>query len=237
MPAARTAVVERVSKPLNQQENAMISKTRIPGILGAVILTAALIGVAALAANAMAGDKDANMEQRSHETQVELKDARLHGKLEATLLFNERLGSFAIDSDVRNGTAYLIGPVGSDIDRELAGEIAKSIDGITSVRNGLVVDKAKAATAKNSKRSKEREGFKQSVLNTTLTARIKSQLLVNSNTSGLDINVDSSDGAVTLSGEVASDQEKELALRIAENAGGADSVNDRLMVQNNEEAE
>jgi osmotically-inducible protein OsmY len=70
-----------------------------------------------------------------------------------------------------------------------------------------------------------------------LTARIKSQLLVNGNTAGLDINVDSNDGVVTLSGEVDSEQEKELAVRIAENTSGSKSVHDRLLVAESEAGE
>jgi osmotically-inducible protein OsmY len=180
---------------------------------------------------------NSSMEQRGEQGQTQIKDAWLHGKLEATLLFNEHLDSFSIDSDVKNGVAYLRGAVESDIDRDLAGEIAKSIDGITDVENELTVDKAKAQMAGTSDKSMQRNTFKQSVVNATLTARIKSQLLVNGNTAGMDINVDSNAGVVTLSGEVASDQERELAVRIAGNTSGAKSVNDRLTVAEAEKAE
>jgi osmotically-inducible protein OsmY len=54
---------------------------------------------------------------------------------------------------------------------------------------------------------------------------------MNTNTTGTDINVDSEEGVVTLSGEVESAQEKDLAIRIASNTDGAKSVNDRLMVR------
>jgi osmotically-inducible protein OsmY len=169
--------------------------------------------------------------------QSAVKDAWLHGKLESALLFNDQLNSFDIDTDVRNGVAFMKGAVESDIDRDLAGEIAESIDGVTSVRNELVVDKAKANMASRSEGATEREGFKRSVLNATLTARIKSQLLLNGNTTGTDINVDSNDGIVTLSGSVETDEEKELAIRIASNTSGTQSVNDRLTVEPAEEAE
>jgi osmotically-inducible protein OsmY len=210
----------------------MNSKKGIP-----VIVAAALLGSAALGPIAVAEENDHSTEQRGAKTEANVKDAWLHGKLEATLLFNEHLNSFAIDSDVKGGTAYLRGAVESSIDRDLAGEIAKSIDGITSVKNELVVDKTMAETNRNSESSKEREGFKQSVLNATLTARIKSKLLMNSNTAGMDINVDSNNGMVTLSGEVASDQERELAVRLAENTSGATTVHDRLMIEDQEESE
>ena len=101
------------------------------------------------------------------------------------------------------------------------------------MENNLVVDKSKAHMADRSEASREREGFKQSVINATLTARVKSQLLLNNNTSGMAINVDSKDGIVTLSGEVSSRQEKELAARIASNAEGAKTVRNNLTVEPN----
>ena len=146
------------------------------------------------------------------------------------MLFNEHLNSFNIDTDVKQGVAYLRGAVESDIDRDLAGEIAESIDGVRDVENELVVDKMKAAENHDDEASKSRKGFQQAVSNATLTARIKSELLVNSNTAGLSINVDSTSNSVTLSGEVDSEQEKDLAGKIAENAAGDRSIDNRLTV-------
>jgi osmotically-inducible protein OsmY len=60
---------------------------------------------------------------------------------------------------------------------------------------------------------------------------VKSQLLINTNTTGTAINVDSDEGVVTLSGEVESGEEKDLAIRIASNTEGAKSVTDQLMVR------
>ena len=194
------------------------------------------LGVSALALSAAltfvsAGEPGkTTVEQRSDSAQGALKDAWLDGKLESALLFNEYLNSFDIDTDVQDGVAYLRGAVESDIDRDLAGEIAESIKGITDVENELEVDKSRAAMASTNEDSIERDSFRQSVANATLTARVKTELLLNSNTSGLAINVDSEDGVVTLTGEVESDQERELAALIAGNADGAVSVLNRLTV-------
>jgi osmotically-inducible protein OsmY len=197
-----------------------------------VIVAASLLGAVAGAPAAFAADQGAyDTAQQGDQNQSAIKDAWLHGKLESALLFNEHLNSFGIDTDVKNGVASLKGAVESDIDRDLAGEIAKSINGVTKVENALVVDKAKAAMAKDGDAAKDRRGFKQSVSNATLTARIKSQLLMNGNTGGMAINVDSAQGAVTLSGVVKSDEEKDLAIKLASNTSGATSVTDRLTVK------
>ena len=179
------------------------------------------------------------MDEHGEAAESAIHDAWLHGKLETALLFNEHLNSFDIDTDVRGGTAYLRGAVESDIDRDLAEEIAKSIKGVHNVENELEIDemKARAERDEDDYESMERQGFKQDVLNATLTARIKSQLLLNDNTGGMSIDVDSRDGVVTLSGEVDSEREKELATQIAANTEGTLSVNDQLTVETSEEAE
>ena len=165
-----------------------------------------------------------------------VKDAWLDGKLEAVLLFNQHLNSFDIDTDVRDSVAYLGGTVESDIDRDLAVEIARSIDGITDVKSKLVVDMKSAKAASTSEQAAPNRTLRERVLNATLTARVKTRLLFNNNTEGLGINVDSKAGVVTLSGSVDSDQERELAAKIAGNTTGALKVIDNLVVDP-EEAE
>jgi len=197
-----------------------------------LIVATALLGFTAGPSVVIAADQPTVATGTQGEAnQSAIKDAWLDGKLETALLFNEHLNSFDIDTDVKNSIAYLRGAVESDIDRDLAGEIAKSINGVTKVENELVVDKARAARSKDNDAAKERQGFRQSVSNATLTARIKSQLLMNGNTGGMAINVDSNQGVVTLSGTVKSDQEKDLAIKLASNTNGATSVTDRLVVK------
>jgi osmotically-inducible protein OsmY len=211
------------------QEIEMNSKRILPAAIAATILGATAYMPVTQAQTA--DPANPTMEQRGEQAQGAIKDAWLDGKLESAYLFNEHLSPFDINTDVENGVVRLTGIVESDIDRDLAGEIAKSIDGVTDVKNDLAVDKTKARIARDDDASRERSGFKHAVGNATLTAKIKSQLLANENTSGMAVNVDSDDGAVTLSGSVDSDEEKELIARIAENTSGADSVDNRLTVE------
>src|SRR5690606_17110698 len=99
-------------------------------------------------------------EMNEHQTtfKAEVKDAWLQGKLETALLFNQHLNPFTINTEVKSGKAYLNGFVGSDIDADLAGEIAKSIDGITDVENDLQVDEAKASVAREGEDYANRQG-------------------------------------------------------------------------------
>jgi hyperosmotically inducible periplasmic protein len=225
-----------------KQEIAMNRKLILPAAIAASILGVTATVPVTLAQTAdqakptmeHRSDKaQSTMENRGDKAKGAIKDAWLDGKLESAYLFNEHLSPFDIDTDVNNGVVHLTGSVDSDIDRDLAEEIAKSIEGVTDVKNDLVVDKAKARAARDrdDEASDERSGFRQAVGNATLTARIKTQLLANSNTSGMAVDVDSDNGTVTLSGTVDSDEEKELIARIAENTSGTDSVNNQLMVE------
>jgi hyperosmotically inducible periplasmic protein len=166
----------------------------------------------------------------SAEAKSMVSDAWLNGKLESALLLNTHLNSFEIDTEVTSCVAYLSGSVESDIDKDLAEEISRSVDGIKRVENKLTVKEKgenKKVTPENSREVK----FKRNVLNATTTAQIKTGLLLNTNTSGLSIDVDSTDNEVVLSGTVASDQERSLAEAIAENRAEGRKINNQLQVK------
>jgi len=198
-------------------------------------LTLFLTGALLTSGPVIASDHHMGTQAESPDKQSEgmrqmASDAWLDGKLETALLFNDQLNSFDIDTEVKNGTAYLSGAVESDIDIDLAGAVAESIDGIDRVENMLTVDRKATDKAKTSDAWKQKSQWRQNVDNATLTASVKTKLLLNEHTDGLDINVDSMNGVVTLSGTVGSKAESELAEKIAENTDGSREVNNRLLV-------
>ncbi len=73
------------------------------------------------------------------ESSSAIKDDWIDGQLEAVYALNRHLGELAIDTSVSNGVVRLTGVVRSDIDRNLAGELAKGIDGVVGVRNILLL--------------------------------------------------------------------------------------------------
>lgn len=152
-------------------------------------------------------------------------NAWLEGKLETTYTFNTHLNPFEIDTEVKGEKAILKGSVESDIDRELAEEIAYSIDGIEDVENQLTVD---ASQQTSNDESDEGRSFTKAVTDATTTATIKTKLLANGEVSGLGINVDTFDGVVTLSGSVHSEQAEALAVQIAQNVDGVEKVESEL---------
>lgn len=159
------------------------------------------------------------------------KDAWIDGTLDAVYALNRHLSAFAIDTEVDSGMVHLTGNVSHDIDSDLAEELAKNIEGVVQVDNDLVV----APEAHRNPEDVPPEGadrtFGTWIDDATTTASVKSRLLGNENTKGLQIDVDTRGDQVTLSGEVASAQEKALAEEVALSTGDVQSVRNQLVVR------
>ncbi len=84
------------------------------------------------------------------------KDSFITGKLEATYLLNRHLSVFTIHPETTNGVVHLTGTVDNNIDRDLAAELAKGIDGVTSVKNDLVVKAGSGQASSKSSNSSSR---------------------------------------------------------------------------------
>jgi len=166
-------------------------------------------------------------EAASFENQA--KDAWLTGKIEMAYTLNEHLNPFDIHTNVDSGVVTLTGMVESDIDRELAEEIASGIDGVMGVENELEVGMSKGQHA--GAPSEEHRNFPSWFDDATTTAAVKSKLIGNSGTKGLQIDVDTKEDVVTLSGSVDSDEQKQLAGQIARNTGDVKDVHNLLVVK------
>ncbi len=106
---------------LNQKPIANTIKLALP----------ALLLTAGISANAMAG--------QSADWKGEARDAWIDGKIETSYMLNSYLNPFKIDTHVANGKVVLTGEVDSQVDKDLAAEIAQGIDGVTGVDNELMV--------------------------------------------------------------------------------------------------
>ncbi|MCR4507695.1 BON domain-containing protein [Pseudomonas sp. 32.2.56] len=175
--------------------------------------TAGLIGLAPFAAHAAQSD-----------TSRELSEARQEGSIWTAFALNRHLNPFTIDVDVENGSAKLTGKVETDVERDLAEQIALGIDGVKEVDNQLTLDPAFEAKASSE------PSLSQRFDDATLAATVKSKLLWNSNTEGLDIKVSAANGTVSLTGSAQSAEAKELAGRLAGNTDGVREVNNLLSV-------
>jgi osmotically-inducible protein OsmY len=175
----------------------------------------------------------------------EAKDAWITGKLEAVYALNSHLDAFAIDTETTNGKVHLTGKVDSDIDRDLAGELAKGIDGVVSVDNDLTIAANPAGSSARTTESanahngdhgahtgdaKNGRPFGVWVDDATTTAMVKSKLFADPHIKGTKIDVDTRGDVVTLSGTVGSNEQKQLAEQIAKNTGDVKQVKNQLVV-------
>ncbi|MGR8979255.1 MAG: BON domain-containing protein [Gammaproteobacteria bacterium] len=159
------------------------------------------------------------------ETETEqTSDAWLKAKVVTTYTLNEHLNPFTIDVAVTGGVVTLTGTVESDIERDLAGEIAKGVKGVKEVDNQLAV-------SKDAKRDTERSSFLHYVEDANITASVKSRLLLNPNTQGMKIKVTTKNRVVFLEGELNSEIEADLARQIARNAEGVVDIKDNLTIK------
>lgn len=209
------------------------------------MLTATAVGIycSALASPVIAeengdGYDSTQPQQSDHSVQIkdrydlskpELKNAWLESKLETALLVNGELNNFSIDHEVDAGRATLTGTVESDVDRELAEQVALGIDGINAVDNRLIVkqtnDQARQDVGDTG------SAVSQKLDDMATTAAVKSKLLANQSTHGLAIDVDTVNNVVSIQGNVESTAEKQLVEQIAKNTDGVREVKNRLKVE------
>lgn len=175
--------------------------------------TASLFGVMPLAAHAAEGDMS-----------NALSEARQEGSIWTAFALNRHLNPFDITIDVEQGVATLGGEVETDVERDLAEQVALGIEGVKDVDNQIRVNPGIELKEPSS------SGLAQRFDDATLAATVKSKLLWNSNTEGLDIKVGAENGVITLSGQAQTPAAKELAGRLAENTDGVREVNNQLDV-------
>jgi len=145
-------------------------------------------------------------------------------KLESTFAMDSELSAYQIDTKVVGNKATLDGKVKSEAVKQLAEEKAKTVDGITEIENNLTVMSEEEVSAHENDGS-----IKQSMADATITASVKTQLIA-SDVPALDVNVDTDNGIVTLSGTVKSDAQAELAETIASETDNVVSVENDLEV-------
>lgn len=155
----------------------------------------------------------------------QLAEARQEGSVWTAFALNRHLSPFAIDVDIENGVATLTGEVESDVERDLAEQVALGVEGVKQVDNQLRVIGEGAQRNTDQDRT-----FSDRFNDATTTATVKSKLLWNRNTEGLDIKVNTRNGVVTLDGRAGSEAASELAERLARNTDGVRRVENNLTV-------
>ena len=150
-----------------------------------------------------------------------VEDATTAASVYMKLLSNKNIDSDDLAVVANNGTITLTGTVATDVQKDLSEMVALDTSGVSRVSNKLAVSN-KTPTALDKATA--------AISDTWITTKVRSNLLVSSGTSGSDLNIDTKNGVVTLSGRVRSPAQKELIERIASDVQGVRNIDNKLRV-------
>jgi len=156
----------------------------------------------------------------------DVTEARQESQIWTTYSLSPYLRANDLKVSVDNGTATLTGTVEEDVNKDLAKQIALGVNGIKEVDNQIKVEPDYVSPARTS----EERSFGEVVDDASITATVKSKLLWGKNTDGMEVDVDTRMGTVTLNGSADNGASRELAGRMAENTRGVVSVDNKLVV-------
>jgi osmotically-inducible protein OsmY len=194
--------------------NSTLPKTLLASLLAGSLLSACAATAPGTARGGWAGEEE-NVEDASLATDVRLA-------------LIEKLGfdALGITVDTAGGRVYLTGGVEKRATQELAEEVVRSVQGVTRVENRLTLKGGSAETpVEHAVSSTELE-----VQDAALELRVGKNLLGEIGRHALSLEVESTDGVVSVRGRVPDRQRKELALQAAQETSGVKKVIDLVEV-------
>jgi len=153
-----------------------------------------------------------------------VQDATITARIETTFLLNEHLSAYDIRTRTSEGHVTLSGSVGDEVAKDLAGTLARTIEGVRDVQNDLLV--VPAAYGEDETRS-----WGQRVRDSTTSASVRGQLLYHRELSGLGVGVTTINDVVTLYGRVQTEAQKARIGRLASQTRGVKQVINNLTVR------
>ncbi|HEV2853551.1 MAG TPA: BON domain-containing protein [Thermoanaerobaculia bacterium] len=157
----------------------------------------------------------------------DVADARLEAEVRLALL--QKLGGdgLGVTVDATGGRVSLIGAVDKRTTQELAEEVAKSVPGVQSVDNRLASREEQPLATPVGKAV----GYAEREVNdAVLEMRIGKNLLGEIGRYALDLEVEVTDGVVSLRGTLPDRERKSLALKAARGTSGVQRVVDLVKV-------
>jgi hyperosmotically inducible protein len=156
-------------------------------------------------------------QQRSGSMGAAVDDAGTTAKVKAKFAGDNRLDKSDINVDTANGIVTLTGTAPSEEAKQAAEELARQVSGVANVDNQITTSGSTAGT-------KEKGTTGRVASDSWITTKVKSSLLADNVTKGLNIGVKTMNGNVNLSGTVASRTEFDRAVQIAKNIKGVKKV-------------
>ncbi len=148
----------------------------------------------------------------------QLDDATITSKIQSKLIADQAINSTNIDVDTFDGVVTLRGEVEKEYARDEAERLARDTRGVVGVDNRILV--VSAATEDDS-----------TVSDSWITTKIKSKLTADPELNPFNVDVDTLNGVVTLSGAVVSEAKRAEAEKLARATKGVVDVVNDLQIQ------
>ena len=149
---------------------------------------------------------------------TEIDDGVVTARVKTALLADHDTKSLEIKVETRKGQVQLSGFVDSQVRIDKAIALARNVEGVTSVQNGMSV-KEGTATVGNT------------VDDGIVTAKVKAALLADANVKSFDIAVVTRKGEVQLSGFVDNQAQVNRAIEVARGVQGVQSVGNEMSIK------
>jgi hyperosmotically inducible protein len=148
----------------------------------------------------------------------QVDDSVTTGRVKAALVADPTTKAHQIDVETYKGKVQLNGFVDPSASKERAGEVARNTKGVASVQNNLTV------------KTDPRTGA-QTVDDGAITAKVKAALAGDPRVKAHQVNVETREGVVQLSGFVDSSEAKSTAEDLARNVDNVRSVDNEIDVK------
>jgi len=152
----------------------------------------------------------------------QLADSWLTTKIQAQYFADDDIKARFINVSTHDGVVTLRGRVESAESKRQALQIAQNTDGVREIHDHLVIGLEQARDGTSAPEQMD---------SALITTKIQAKYFADPSVNGRDINVTTTNGVVTLSGRVDSEQAKQQAVAIARGTDGVARVDDRLAVQ------
>jgi hyperosmotically inducible protein len=147
-----------------------------------------------------------------------IDDRLITGRVKEALIADPDTKARQIDVETFRGVVQLNGFVDSDTDRSKATSVARQVNGVKQVRNNLQLANAKATVG-------------EIIDDSVITTKVKAALIADPVTKAFQINVETRDGAVQLSGFVDTSEQQVKAAQVARGVSGVRAVKNATEVK------
>lgn len=149
---------------------------------------------------------------------TEIDDSVVTTKVKSALLGDPEIKSLDVKVETRKGKVQLSGFVDSQMRMDNIIALARKVEGVKDIENGMTLKDGKATVG-------------NVVDDSILTGKVKTALLGDVNIKSLDIAVVSRKGEVLLSGYVDNQSQIDRAVQVARAVEGTQSVNSEMSIK------